>query len=211
MLGWLIGGQLTPAIVSQLDGIVPMTSVSPVIFLGAALFSLVTVLLSCRKPGRIAARVSPIEAVRYTEGSAIKRKTKKRKARGVSLLSMAWANLGRSRGKTAVTVTLPVPGGGAAHGDGELHRWLRHGQVRVHFASSDFIVADAGKFQTGGDIFNTDMGIPQSVIDEINAQGGITDSGVIYGQTLPVRWSTSPRTGSGRTRSASTPRNRWTI
>ena len=103
VLGWLIGGQLTPAIVSQLNGVVPMTSVSPVIFIGAALFSLVTVLLSCRKPGRIAGKVSPIEAVRYTEGGGIKRKTKKGR-RGVSLLSMAWANLGRSRGKTVITV-----------------------------------------------------------------------------------------------------------
>ena len=48
VLGWLIGGQLTPAIVSQLNGVVPMPSVSPVILIGAALFSLVTVLLSCR-------------------------------------------------------------------------------------------------------------------------------------------------------------------
>ena len=93
VLGWLIGGQLTPAIVSQLNGVVPMTSVSPVIFIGAALFSLVTVLLSCRKPGRIAGKVSPIEAVRYTEGGGIKRKTKKGR-RGVSLLSMAWAAAG---------------------------------------------------------------------------------------------------------------------
>ena len=37
-------------------------------------------------------------------GGGNKRKTKKGR-RGVSLLSMAWANLGRSRGKTAVTVT----------------------------------------------------------------------------------------------------------
>ena len=101
IVGWFIGGQITPAIVSQLDGIVPMTSVSPVIFLGAALFSLVTVLLSCRKPGRVAAKVSPIEAVRYTEGGAPRRKIR-RKEKGVSLFSMAWANLGRSRGKTAV-------------------------------------------------------------------------------------------------------------
>ena len=63
VLGWLIGGQLTPAIVSQLNGVVPMTSVSPVIFIGAALFSLVTVLLSCRKPGRIAGK----EAAEYVK------------------------------------------------------------------------------------------------------------------------------------------------
>ena len=183
VLGWLIGGQLTPAIVAQLDGIVPVTSVSPMIFLGAALFSLVTVLLSCRKPGRIAARVSPIEAVRYTEGSGIRRKQKKGR-RGVSLLSMAWANLGRSRSKTAVTVTslslavvlLTVTVNFA--GGFDMDKYVSY------FTASDFIVADAGKFQNSVLDFTADMAVPQSVIDDISAQGGITGSGVIYGQTF---------------------------
>ena len=186
VLGWLIGGQLTPAIVSQLNGVVPMTSVSPVIFIGAALFSLVTVLLSCRKPGRIAGKVSPIEAVRYTEGSGIKRKTKKGR-RGVSLLSMAWANLGRSQGKTAVTVTSLSLAVVLLTVTVNFTNGFDMDKYVSNFTASDFIVADAGQFQTGGDIFNTDMGIPQSVIDEINAQGGITDGGVIYGRTSIVQ------------------------
>ena len=186
MLGWLIGGQLTPAIVSQLNGVVPMTSVSPVIFIGAALFSLVTVLLSCRKPGRIAGKVSPIEAVRYTEGGGIKRKTKKGR-RGVSLLSMAWANLGRSRGKTAVTVTSLSLAVVLLTVTVNFTNGFDMDKYVSNFTASDFIVADAGQFQTGGDIFNTDMGIPQSVIDEIYAQGGITDGGVIYGRTSIVQ------------------------
>ena len=103
VLGWLIGGQLTPVIVRQVNGVSNVVSMDPIIFTASTLFSLVTVLLSCRKPGKMAARVSPIEAVRYTEGGGIKRKTKKGR-RGVSLLSMAWANLGRSRGKSAITV-----------------------------------------------------------------------------------------------------------
>lgn len=65
--GWLVGGQLTPVVIAQLDGVVSVVSVDPVIFLLAALFSLVTVFFSCRKPGRVAGRVCPVEAVRYTE------------------------------------------------------------------------------------------------------------------------------------------------
>ena len=181
--GWFIGGQITPAIVSQLEGIVPVTSVSPVIFIGAALFSLVTVLLSCRKPGRAAAKVSPIEAVRYTEGGTTRRKTKKGRG-GVSLLSMAWANLGRSRSKTAVTVTslslavvLLTVTVNFANGF-DMDKYVSN------FTASDFIVADAGKFQNSVLDFTADMAVPQSVIDDINAQGGITDGGVIYGQTF---------------------------
>ena len=181
--GWFIGGQITPAIVSQLEGIVPTTSVNPVIFIGAALFSLVTVLLSCRKPGRAAAKVSPIEAVRYTEGGSIKRKQKKGR-KGVSLLSMAWANLGRSRGKTAVTVTslslavvLLTVTVNFANGF-DMDKYVSN------FTASDFIVADAGKFQNSVLDFTADMAVPQSVIGDISAQGGITDGGVIYGQTF---------------------------
>ena len=181
--GWFIGGQITPAIVSQMEGIVPVTSVSPVIFIGAALFSLVTVLLSCRKPGRAAAKVSPIEAVRYTEGGTTRRKTKKGRG-GVSLLSMAWANLGRSRGKTAVTVTslslavvLLTVTVNFANGF-DMDKYVSN------FTASDFIVADAGKFQNSVLGFTADMAVPQTVIDDISAQGGITDGGVIYGQTF---------------------------
>lgn len=183
IVGWFIGGQITPAIVSQLDGIVPMTSVNPVIFLGAALFSLVTVLLSCRKPGRVAARVSPIEAVRYTEGGNIKRKMK-RGRRGVSLLSMAWANLGRSRSKTAVTVTSLSLAVVLLTVTVNFTNGFDMDKYVSNFTASDFIVADAGKFQNSILDFTPDMAVPQSVIDDINAQGGITDSGVIYGQTF---------------------------
>ena len=185
VLGWLIGGQLTPVIVARLNGIMPMTSVSPWIFAISAAFALLTVLISCRKPGRMAARVSPVEAVRYTEGSSEKARVKGRKARKVSPFTMAWANLGRSKGKTVVTVlslslavvllTVTVNFAGGFDMD----------KYVSNFTASDFIVANAGKFQTST-LFSAEQAVPQSVIDDIDAQGGITDSGVVYGQTSPV-------------------------
>ena len=181
--GWLIGGQLTPVIVSRLNGVVVMTSVSPWIFAIAAVFALFTVLISCRKPGRMAARVSPVEAVRYAEGGG-KARAKGRKARRVTPFTMAWANLGRSKGKTVVTVlslslavvllTVTVNFAGGFDMD----------KYVSNFTASDFIVANAGKFQNSVLDFTTDMAVPQSVMDDINAQGGITGSGVVYGQTF---------------------------
>ena len=183
VLGWLIGGQLTPVIVARLNGIMPMTSVSPWIFAISAAFALLTVLISCRKPGRMAARVSPVEAVRYTEGSSEKARAKGRKARKVSPFTMAWANLGRSKGKTVVTVlslslavvllTVTVNFAGGFDMD----------KYVSNFTASDFIVANAGKFQTST-VFSDEQALPQSAIDAINAQGGITYSGVVYGQTF---------------------------
>lgn len=183
VLGWLIGGQLTPVIVARLNGIMPMTSVSPWIFAISAAFALLTVLISCRKPGRMAARVSPVEAVRYTEGGSEKTRAKGRKTRKVSPFTMAWANLGRSKGKTVVTVlslslavvllTVTVNFAGGFDMD----------KYVSNFTASDFIVANAGKFQTST-LFSDEQALPQSAIDAINAQGGITDSGVVYGKTF---------------------------
>lgn len=182
VLGWLIGGQLTPVIVERLDGVVTLTSLNPLIFIIAALFALFTVLLSCRRPGRMAAKVSPVEAVRYTEAGN-RTRARGRKARKVSPLTMAWANLGRNKGKTAVTVlslslavvlltvTVNFTGGF------DMDKYVSN------FTASDFIVANAAKFQTSSVGFNADMGVPQTVIDDIRAQGDITDSGIVYGQT----------------------------
>ena len=185
LLGWLLGGVLTPVIVARLDGVTTVVSVSPLLFVGAAAFALVTVLISCRRPGRLAGKVSPVEAVRYTEGKALKRKGK-RSGKGVSLLSMAWANLGRSRGKTFITVlsltlavvllTLTV----TFTGGFDMDKYVSS------LTASDFILADAGQFQTGGDGFNDEMGVPEEVIDAVDAQGGITGSGRIYGKTTPT-------------------------
>lgn len=185
--GWAVGGWLTPVIVKRLNGVVAVTSVNPAIFLISALFALVTVLISCRRPGRLAGKVSPVEAVRYTEGAVKTGRIRRRSGQGrVSLLGMAWANLGRSRGKTALTMTslalavvlLTVTV--IFTGSFDMDKYI------ANFTASDFIVADAGQFQTGGDAFNDEMALPQAVVDQINAQGGITEGGMIYGKTSPV-------------------------
>ena len=183
-IGWLIGGRLTPVIVTRLNGVEAVTSVSPWIFLSAGLFALFTVLISCRKPGRMAAKVSPVEAVRYAEGGG-KTRAKGRKTRKVNPFTMAWANLGRSKGKTAVTVlslslavvllTVTVNFAGGFDMD----------KYVSNFTASDFIVANAGKFQTST-LFSAEQALPRSAIEAINARGGVTESGVVYGMTAPA-------------------------
>ena len=186
VLGWLVGGQLTPVIIGNLNGVSQVVSVNPLIFVGAALFSLFTVLLSCARPGRMAAKVSPIEAVRYTEGGTPRKKERKT-GRMVSPFSMARANLGRSKGKTVVTmlslslaVVLTVVTATFVRGF-DMDKFLSKS------ICTDFVLADAGHFQTGGEHFNEDMALPQEVIDQVKAQGGITDGGKVYGRTTTVQ------------------------
>lgn len=194
LLGFFAGNLFIPLIISRLSFQTVAVSFSPWIFLGAALFSLATVFLSCAKPGRMAAKVSPVEAVRYTEGAASSarrgRREKLRKAQsGASLARMAWANLGRSRGKTIVTVvslTLAVVLATMTYTFAtgfDMNKYLARN------ADVDFILADAAYFNVSKCFRSTDEALPEEIIAEVAAQGGagITESGRTYGQVSDIQ------------------------
>lgn len=178
VLGWLLGKVLLPVIVSQLNSIVLTTSVSPWIFVGSALFALVTVFISCLRPGRMAGRVSPVEALRYTEGSG--RSKGSRKKESVSLFSMAWANLGRSRGKTIVTILSLALAVVLLTVTITLVRGLDMDKFVSLQVATDFQIADASYFQTGPASVIDEEGVSQDMIDAVQAQGGITEGGAVY-------------------------------
>lgn len=74
----------------------------PVIYIGAALFSLVTVLLSVRKPIKTAKRISPITALYYqSETTEIKPELK---SKHFSASGMAWRNIQRTKRKSVLVV-----------------------------------------------------------------------------------------------------------
>lgn len=183
-LGWLLGAKLTPVIIARLDGIQNIVSVRPVIFLGAAAFSLITVLLSCARPGRMAARVSPIEAVRYTEGQSGSAKPR-RASRGASIPRMAWANLGRSRSKTLVTVlslalaVVLLSVSTTFTGGFDMDKYLRD-------SVCDFQLADASHFQTGR-TFSADTALSEQAISALQSQPGIQNGGRVYGKSSWVQ------------------------
>lgn len=104
ILGYGVGVALMPTIMEQssFGAASTMISGSPMIFAASAVFSLITVLLSCAKPGKMAAKVSPVEAAKYVENTAHKKK--KRTTRGAKVHQMAFANLGRNKRKTALVM-----------------------------------------------------------------------------------------------------------
>ena len=104
LLGYGVGASLTPVVMARTTfGVgVSTVSTSPLIFFASALFALITVLLSCSRPGKIASKVSPVEATKYTE--TMKSKKKKRSTHGAKVYQMAFANLGRNKRKTVLVV-----------------------------------------------------------------------------------------------------------
>lgn len=103
MLGYLLGAVLVPVLIAGTQTL-PFVSADPVIFIGSALFAWITVLLSCLRPARIAGKVSPMEALRYTDVSSGGKSAVKRSRSQASLSHMAWANLGRNKKRTFTVV-----------------------------------------------------------------------------------------------------------
>lgn len=104
LLGYGIGAVLTPIIMAEttLGASIATVSTSFIIFPISAFFALITVLLSCSRPGKIAAKVSPVEATKHTD--AFTDKKKRRATRGAKVYQMAFANLGRNKSKTILVV-----------------------------------------------------------------------------------------------------------
>lgn len=184
--GYGIGAALTPIVISRLDGIpVEGLSASPLIFIVSALFALITVLISCRKPGKMAAKVSPIEAIRYSEGLKGNKAVRKSK-KGASLFAMAMANLGRNRVRTTITIisltlavvllNLTVTFTNGFNMDKYVSRQI----------ATDFIVADAKHFQTGG-FWSFDQALPKEIINEVNTRADITGGGLTYGEASDIQ------------------------
>lgn len=185
LAGWMVGSKLTPVVLNRLNGVaVDVVSVNPLIFVISTVFALITVLLSCSKPGRMAAKISPVEAVRYTE-SGVSKKVTRKGTKGISLFQMAKANMGRSKSKTVVTVlslslAVVLLNATVMFANGfDMNKYLSANSV------SDFIVADAGYFQVG-QFFSADSVLSEETIETITEQGGITDRGRVYGKTSNV-------------------------
>ncbi len=103
--GYFIGTAIVPLIMnnSSYAGADFTTSANPVIFVGSTVFALATVAISTAKPGRVAAGVSPVEAVRYTDNTNMKKKNRKSRG-GAKIRGMAAANLGRNKKRTVLVV-----------------------------------------------------------------------------------------------------------
>ncbi len=180
-LGYFCGMILTTPIADELNGVrLDVSFINPLIFVFSAVFAFLTVVISCRKPAKYAAKVSPVEAVRYVEGETIKRSVKKLK-KGISVPKLAWNNIGRNRIKTAITVislslavvllNLTVTFSNSF----DMEKYVSK------FISVDYLVANALHLETNGKLWGKDIAVDEEVIAKINEQKSVAESGRTYG------------------------------
>ena len=190
ILGYICGNVLAPVVMSTYTYKEVHATANPLIFIGSALFSFMTVMLSCRKPGKIAGKVSPIEAVKYIEEAGRKkRKSKKSKRRTrekYTPVDMAYSNLGRNKKKTFLVVfslSLMVV---VLHVVVSITNGLSMDKFLKNLVLSDYVVAKAEYFRYSWG-FSKDSPVEESVIEEIGKQGEITEEGRVYGTSKAIR------------------------
>lgn len=179
LLGYLCSMWLVPLVMrvsAFRDAFV--VSANPVVFVGSAAFTLFTVWVSCIRPCRFVSRISPVDAVRYTEQTGMGKK-KSRKSRAVHPLSMAYANIRRTPKKTAAVIlslslSLILLNGTVTIVSGfDMDKYIKESIV------SDFYMTDATLINPAilAGIFD---GITPELVEEVEKLDGVTDSGCVY-------------------------------
>lgn len=210
--GYFIGSAMMPKMMAMTSYVGNEVGVSmhPLIFIGSAVFTLLTVWISTGKPARIAAKVSPVEAVRYTEHAGGKKKGKK-STDGGKLPKMALSNLGRNKKRTvlvifslSLAIVLLNSVFTVTHSF-DLDTYLKR------FVSTDFQVANANYFNVMSGYYGSsedtiqEENLTESFVEYCQSLDGYQDGGRLYmTQNMGLRkdsWeapASFPRTADGQ-------------
>lgn len=186
LIGFFIGKSLVPylmngTIYSSADGV--SVSVNPWIFISSALFSFFTVCLSIRKPIKIAGTVSPIEAIRYTEGdtSAYRGQANDKKhttRNGAKIPRMALSNLGRNKKRTILVITSMTLSIVLLNTVFTLSSGFDVDKYIAKFVQSDFVISTSDYFNFQFESSKYDLS--ESLIQSVVSQPGFESGGRLY-------------------------------
>ena len=177
LLGWPIGRLLLPAIVNMLtDDIRIVTTVNPLIFLVAIVFSAITVFISCQKPAILAAKISPMEALHYIEQTGGKKK--QRRSKHISTMMMAKNNLTRNKKKVMIVTLSFVLSIVLLNSVYTYVTSFDFDKFVADFSLTDFTVSDTTVINNYAP-YNT-ANVSQDFISQTESLNGLEDIGNIY-------------------------------
>ena len=144
-------------------------SFSPLIFLFALAFSAFTIWISCRKPARIAGRVSPVEAVKYTGLREGGKKKIRRSSSGGKLHRMAFRNIFRDKKRAGIVFLSLFMGSVTLLSVSSFFGSLDVENYADRYLSDDF------SYSVSKQVFSEEQtaGFPQEFLDEVAETEGI--------------------------------------
>lgn len=183
ILGYVLGTVLVPMLITG-TGTKAAVSVTPYVFIGSALFAYLTVLISCMKPAKIAGKVSPMEALRYTDTGTNSKKKIKKSTGGASIPKMALANLGRNKKRTFTVICSLTLGLVlltciyAKNASFDIDKYMSQQVI------SDFEVKDSSIATNFGAYNPYGTTISDELVSRINSLDGLEATGHLYSQVF---------------------------
>ena len=158
-------------------------SVSPLIFVIASLFTILTVFISTQKPAKKAAKVSPLEAIRYTGQENFKKKAIKR-TQGAKLSRMAFANLGRSKRRTIFIMISMLLCIVLFNSISIITQSIDEDKFISRSTKTDYTVYSSVSPNITNPFQYHDDGLPMTLPELINQQVGVENGRCLYRNTL---------------------------
>lgn len=185
LAGYLAGVRMVPMIMAGTYYASDhyQVSANPLIFAGSTVFALVTVAISAAKPGRIAAKVSPVEAVRYTDSNPVKKKSRKSRY-GTKIAGMAAANLGRNKRRTVLVIlsmSLSIVLFNTVY---TLSIGFDMDKYLSKFVDTDFLIAHADYFNYN--FTGPDNSVSEQMIETVQQQPGFEEGGRLFANVRDV-------------------------
>lgn len=179
VLGYGIGFLILPSVLSFLGGSYVLSS-NPVIFIGSAIFSIITVMISCNKPATLAGKVSPIEALKYVDSNDNNKKSIKKSTNGAKMFKMAFSNLGRNKKRTAIVVCSISLGLILLNCIYAVNKSFDVNKYLSIYAISDFSVSDISLNSKIQGYNNQNTTINENLLKEIENLKGLENRGNFY-------------------------------
>lgn len=182
VIGYFLGAVLVPFMITSTGGAATV-ALDPWIFVGAAIFAAVTVRISCLKPARTCGKVSPMEALRYTDAEPLSRR-KRKKSHSASVRAMAWANLGRNRKRTVLVIAslslglVLLSGIYAKNASFDIDKYMSGTVI------SDFEVEDASIASNFTTYDPQGTTINSALVEKIGDLDGLARTGALYAQVI---------------------------
>mgnify|MGYP007057029275 FL=1 len=180
-LGYLAGMAVTSLVLETAYRQNAFQTLNPWIFIGSALFSILTVLISVRKPGKMAACVSPIEAVRYVDADIKLKKRSSRKRVGPKILQMAAAGLSRNRKKTAFVILSLSLSVVLFHTVCSIATGFDMDKFVGKLSSTDYLIAHEDYFQAR--FGSPGQSVPETLMETVESREGVKKTGRILRDT----------------------------
>lgn len=189
LIGYFLGKAILPFaigfITNEYSNLSVEVSPNIIIFLGAAVFTIFTVLVSVRKPINIISKISPMEALRYSEKTEKSKKIKHTKK--ISVWRLALSNVKRKKKRSVFIVISMTLCCMLFNSTLIIVNSIDIEKAVKEQCAADVIIANGNTFNnTKGYIRHTDR-LDKDIVEFVEDQFDIEEKGLIYKNTLDDR------------------------